>query len=203
MANSAHYQPALRSPTPRFFDLRQIHWPNCQRIWSINLLHPGHSRREVTDLLTKDTTIADHALLAHIQQVGQVGSWQLLNKPGYTGTPSRAISRRLFDANDPESTGIARFWPEAWDDKSPCGTTENRKQPDLYRPADRQSVGRGFKPARCQSIPSALLSGRRHGDSTLNPRVDVIRIDSIVKSDEISQMAVSVGGRRLPGTAAS
>jgi hypothetical protein len=46
----------------------------------------------------------------------------------------RQVSRRLFDANDPESTGIVRFRLEALDDQSPCGTTEARKQPELSRP---------------------------------------------------------------------
>jgi hypothetical protein len=45
------------------------------------------------------------------------------------GTPEdrhAQISRRLFDANDPEWTGITRFWPESLDDQLPCGTTEDR-----------------------------------------------------------------------------
>jgi hypothetical protein len=38
----------------------------------------------------------------------------------------RQISRRLFDANDPESTGIVRSWPERSDYQSRWGTTEDR-----------------------------------------------------------------------------
>ena len=46
--------------------------------------------------------------------------------PSHTSSRETAqISRRLFDANDPEWTGIAQFWPESSDDQLPCGTTED------------------------------------------------------------------------------
>ena len=46
----------------------------------------------------------------------------------------RQINWRLFDANDPESTGIVRFRTEALDNQSPCGTTEDKEQLDRGRP---------------------------------------------------------------------
>jgi hypothetical protein len=49
----------------------------------------------------------------------------------HRNTVTALISRRLFDANDPESTGIARFWPESLHDQSPCDTTKDKKQPHL------------------------------------------------------------------------
>jgi hypothetical protein len=47
----------------------------------------------------------------------------------------RHTNRRLFDANDPESTGIVQFRSTATDTRSPCGTTEDRNTrncPDLW-----------------------------------------------------------------------
>jgi NAD(P)-dependent dehydrogenase (short-subunit alcohol dehydrogenase family) len=44
---------------------------------------------------------------------------------------------RLFDANEPEWTGTARFWSERSDYQSRWGTTEDRSQPELSRPTSR------------------------------------------------------------------
>ena len=58
--------------------------------------------------------------------------------PSHTSSRETAqIRRRLFDANDPEWTGIAQFWPASSDDQLPCGTTEDRNQPEPPRPMGR------------------------------------------------------------------
>ena len=75
------------------------------------------------------------------------------------------INCRLFDANDPESTGIARLRPESLDDQSPCGTPKIRNHwtcPDL---SAAHPLVAGSSPAR----PTSEAPNQRTAPSVAAP----------------------------------
>jgi hypothetical protein len=53
---------------------------------------------------------------------------------GRPGGATAKTSRRSFDANNPEWTGIVRLGPESLDTQYPCDTTEDRLEPEPSRP---------------------------------------------------------------------
>jgi hypothetical protein len=85
-----------------------------------------------------------HTVLAVLQSCRRRGAFRgidrtctaiVVRKPLANRSPATAkASRRLFDANDPEWTGIVRFGQESFDNQSPCDTTKCGYQPEPFRP---------------------------------------------------------------------